>query len=60
MIRRGKSNNNYHSNTATALLAHGVTKLTTAPTLVKEEMIANTDIFIFDCDGVIWRVSSAR
>jgi ribonucleotide monophosphatase NagD (HAD superfamily) len=22
-----------------------------------EEMIAMTDVFIFDCDGVIWRVS---
>ena len=22
-----------------------------------EEMIANIDIFIFDCDGVVWRVS---
>lgn len=31
------------------------TKLTTSTTRM-EEMINKTDVFIFDCDGVIWRV----
>lgn len=62
--------NYYHHSTTSALRSGGAaapggativtttnarpTKLTT--TTMMEEMISKTDVFIFDCDGVIWRV----
>jgi len=41
--------------TTTTTNAKRPTRLTTSTT-VKKEMMDKTDVFIFDCDGVIWRV----
>jgi len=41
--------------TTTTANAKRPTRLTTSTT-VKKEMMDKTDVFIFDCDGVIWRV----
>jgi hypothetical protein len=62
---RSSKNANQYYYSATALRAAQPTgaKLTTPPiklstsSTTMEEMIAMTDVFIFDCDGVIWRVS---